>query len=113
MKLDFADFVKGSRIMQLHQGSSVVICFLLCTSTVLGYGGTEEASWQHEMTSSASFLITQKEAGTGLDDANMAHLTDSIQGLFDAEAVPPAANAAKTSKKTPAAPKVQKVVAKP
>jgi hypothetical protein len=40
---------------------------------------------------SAQFLINQREAGaSGLDDVKMVHLTDSIEGLFDAapDAVP-------------------------
>jgi len=60
---------------------------------------------------SAAFLINQKDAaGTGLDDVKMAHLTDSIEGLFDAEPVLPAAKA-KTAADKPVVP-AAKVVAK-
>merc|ERR1719311_1045570 len=70
--------------------------------------------------SSASFLINQREAGIGLDDKKMVQLTDSIQGLFDAESLKVAASPAKVAASAPArvkvasklaAPKVQKAVA--
>merc|ERR1719311_471365 len=70
--------------------------------------------------SSASFLINQREAGIGLDDKKMVQLTDSIQGLFDAESLALSASPAKVAASAPArvkvasklaAPKVQKTVA--
>merc|ERR1719199_123508 len=85
--------------MQLHR-SSVVACLLLCAGTGFGH------DLKHEM-SSAAFLINQKEAGTALDDVKMAHLTDSIQGLFDAEPALSPVNA-KTAKKVAAPTAVEK-----